>query len=83
MYCTKVESPRARKAHRCTSCGEEIPPGEKYVRWRSFEDGEACTNKMHQECYGMHEKGSYWVYDLYGHDRPQKPVVDEPTGEGR
>lgn len=71
MYCTEIETPRARKPHKCTSCGEEIPTGERYVRWRSFDDGAAFTNKMHQECYDMHncEEGG-WLYDLFSYDRP-------------
>ena len=71
MYCTAIENPKARKPHKCTSCGEEIPTGERYVRWRSFDDGSAFTNKMHIECYSMHDyEGGAWLYDLFSYDRP-------------
>lgn len=40
----------AKKRHACTWCGTAIEPGESYVRWRWFYDGEAGTNKMHPEC---------------------------------
>lgn len=41
----------ARKRHRCDWCDEFIEPGDKYVRWRWFDYGDAGTCKMHPECY--------------------------------
>ena len=55
MHCTDVERPKARKPHRCMSCGEGIAAGETYVRWRCYDGGDASTNKMHPECLAMHQ----------------------------
>ena len=55
MQCTEIERPKARKPHRCMSCGEGIAVGETYVRWRCYDGGDASTNKMHPECLAMHQ----------------------------
>jgi predicted RNA-binding Zn-ribbon protein involved in translation (DUF1610 family) len=73
MYCTPMEEMKARKPHRCTSCGEVIEAGATYCRWRSYDCGEAGTNKMHPECYAMHSddaEGGQWEYSMFGHERP-------------
>jgi len=74
MYCTPTETPKARKPHRCMSCGEKIEVGEKYIRWRCYDDG-ASTNKMHVECYQMHcddaeTGGGSWEYCPFSYERP-------------
>lgn len=45
-----TEYPTAKKAHRCGSCGRSIQPGEKYVRSRIVEGGEAWVWKSHDDC---------------------------------
>jgi predicted RNA-binding Zn-ribbon protein involved in translation (DUF1610 family) len=73
MYCTPVEKPKAKKQHRCMSCGESIAVGEIYYRWRTYECGDAGTNRMHPECYEMHSNDAVcgqWEYTLYEYERP-------------
>jgi predicted RNA-binding Zn-ribbon protein involved in translation (DUF1610 family) len=80
MYCTEVETLTARKPHRCTSCGEIINAGEQYLRWRSYDCGEAFTSKMHPECRAMHDDDAQhlgegeWEYSAYSHDRPKERI---------
>jgi len=64
----------ARKAHRCTWCGQTILIGEVYKKWSCFGDGSASTCKMHAECaialdvYGQQPHGEY-EYDQYSFTR--------------
>ena len=79
MFHTPPETLKARKPHRCTSCGEMIAPGESYARWASFDDA-AFTNKMHPECLEAHEEEARahgdgsggWEYSPCGTPRPAK-----------
>lgn len=77
MQCTEIERPKARKPHRCMSCGEGIAVGETYVRWRCYDGGDASTNKMHPECLAMHQDDARrfgdneWEYSPYSHERPK------------
>ena len=79
MYCTPPVTLKARKDHVCSSCGEKIPVGELYRRWRSYCYGDAGTNRMHEECYEMHtdDAGSgTWEYAPYSYERPTKPSTE-------
>jgi hypothetical protein len=59
------------------SCGEQIDAGAEYVRWRCYMDGQASTNKMHPECYDMHnEDGGEWEYSPYDYERPAPLTPD-------
>ena len=87
MHCTDVERPKAKKPHRCMSCGEGIAVGETYVRWRCYDGGDASTNKMHPECLAMHQAealrygDSEWEYSPYSHERPkpdERPCTCHP-----
>ena len=71
MHCTELEKLKARKTHVCMSCGQQIYTGDNYVRWRCYIDGDAGTNKMHPECYEMHnEEPGQWEYTPYSYERP-------------
>lgn len=49
MFCSDVETVKARKEHVCTWCGEKILTGASYLKWTNVDD---CwfTNKMHPLC---------------------------------
>ena len=72
MHCTDVERPKAKKPHRCMSCGQGIAVGETYVRWRCYDGGDASTNKMHPECLAMHhdDASGEWEYIPFSYERP-------------
>ena len=76
MYCTDVETLKARKIHLCHSCGQRIDPGSTYKRWRCYDGGDVGTNKMHPECYSMHEDDaarlgeSKWEFSPFSYERP-------------
>jgi len=75
MYCTALEKHTARKVHRCDSCGELVPIGSEYVRWRCYDSGDAGSVKMHPECHAMHcadANGHQWEFSPCGHERPPK-----------
>lgn len=84
MYSTPAVALTAKKTHRCTSCGELIKPGTRYMRWVSFDDS-AVTNKMHPECLCMHlaDAEGEFEYELYGHERPQIDEARETRTEER
>jgi predicted RNA-binding Zn-ribbon protein involved in translation (DUF1610 family) len=84
MRCTEVETPTAKKLHRCDSCGEQIAPGEHYKRWRCYADGndvEACTVKMHAECLAMHlaDNDGPWEFMPFSYDRPAASTIQQAS----
>jgi len=50
-FCTPLTTPRARKVHRCTWCGEPIAIGEKHKAWAGTFDGDFSQSRLHDECY--------------------------------
>ena len=42
---------KARKAHQCIYCAEEIAAGNIYSHQTGVYDGRWYTNKMHTECF--------------------------------
>jgi len=71
MTHTDTKRIKARQPHRCSSCAEIIDAGTVYARWVTFDDGGAGTNKMHEECFAMHDAAAgSWEYELHGHERP-------------
>lgn len=45
------KTPKARKAHRCDACGEEIAAGEVYESRGYTEDGAFKAEKLHRWAY--------------------------------
>ena len=70
MNYSKEKTIRSIKPHKCANCGELIKKNELYVRWASFDDGTAFTNKMHPECLESLRDGENFEYSLYGGERP-------------
>lgn len=79
MFCTETETLKARRPHLCTSCGQHIGIGESYKRWRTFDQGDAGTSKMHPECFEMHQADAAdsgnWEYTPFSHERPTKEAA--------
>lgn len=71
MFCTPAETVKARKAHKCTYCGEWIKPGELYDTWKSVDDS-WFTNKMHPECNEEVSEDGYFEYTPFCNERPDK-----------
>lgn len=57
---------RARKAHTCDACADEVPEGDRYMRIRIVFDGSAETVKRCLRCQRIHEhlrelaRGEMW-----------------------
>ena len=74
MYCTPIETRKARKEHVCTYCGEAIEIRETYRRWASYAEGKAFANEMHPECLTFlqdESDGLGFEYALYDGARPE------------
>lgn len=71
------ETPKAKKEHRCTWCGQMIPVGEQYVRRRGTFEGDPQIDKLHYECDdAAQEYFREWGpegYSPYENERPEKP----------
>ena len=81
---TTPKTVRAKKAHSCHWCGQRIEPGELYVTYRWFNDGDAGTNKMHPECDkacvdAAREDGG-WIEFLPGDN--ERPLDERAKGVG-
>lgn len=48
---TQVETRNTKKCFRCDWCWGFIEPATKYKRYRTYQDREASTIRMHPECY--------------------------------
>jgi len=77
MFCTDVETVTAKKKHACTWCAQEISAGEKYLKWKSFEDS-WFTNKMHHECKAalQEEISRYGDREYYPYEN-ERPALGE------
>lgn len=65
--------PKARKAHRCAWCGEEIPKDEKYTRYVGMWEDEFQNWAMHTECFADSDnEDTTDGFTLYDHARPAK-----------
>ena len=72
MNCTQPTTHAARKVYVCQSCGQLIPVGGSYTRWRCYDGGDAGTVKMHTECFDMHdaEAEGTWEFTPFSYERP-------------
>ena len=59
FYAPPVEVKCAKKAHKCSWCGEQIENGARYWRWFAVQDY-ADTLKLHPECYDVLPQGDEW-----------------------
>ena len=73
MYCTETQTLKARKIHVCMSCGEAIQIGDEYKRWRCYDNGDAGTVKMHNECLAAH---GYSAFEFEPHGYPRGEAVE-------
>lgn len=83
MNFSEVECHQARKRHRCSWCWQQIEVGEKYRRYRFYDDGEAATVKMHPECHdamqeAAREEGGVIEWTP-GQERPASQPAQELT----
>lgn len=73
------ETMTARKAHRCSWCGQDIPVGEVYSRSRVIYEGEPITNKFHLECEAAADEigraTGEWEFYPYENERPAPAVT--------
>ena len=69
-WATESRSVKARKAHRCSWCGEDIVRGEMYQTW-TYGDPTPTTVRMHPECDRACSSRSdhYEPFDLYSRAR--------------
>lgn len=49
-YFTTPENPVARTEHQCSVCYRAIEPGERYLRGRGFDGGDAWTFRQCSHC---------------------------------
>ena len=73
-YASPRETHKAAKQHRCDWCWQFIEPGETYRRYRCYSDDNACTVRMHPECFdamqeAANEEGG-WIEWAPGQERP-------------
>ena len=77
-FYTPTKTLKARKAHRCTYCGQAIEIGMTYLTWASISiDGEWYTNKMHPECLDDAREWGHagdFEYTLFDNERPTSTV---------
>jgi hypothetical protein len=73
------ETRKARRKHRCSYCGEEIPAGTEYVYQTGVYDGAWYTSKMHPECFADMCETDCSAYMPYSNERP---VLEKTTAGG-
>ena len=68
--------PKAKKAHKCAWCGEEIPVGEIHRHEVSKYCGDFQNHRWHLECDEAAKKSFDESFDeefeLYGNERPNR-----------
>lgn len=71
-FFTASKTVTARKATRCSYCGEGIAAGEQYQFQKGNHDGRWFASKMHPECFDDMCENCDGEYSEYTNDRPQK-----------
>jgi hypothetical protein len=72
------QSRKARKAHRCTWCGEPIDKGSTYTHQTGVYDNRWYTNKMHPECFEDMCDGDDDGFLPYSNERPRADAGGKP-----
>jgi hypothetical protein len=62
---------KARKAHRCSYCGQAIERGERYHHQTGTWDGGWFDSKFHDECIADLSENGDGEFTPYSNDRPQ------------
>jgi len=81
MSTTTPTTHTALKRHQCDLCGEFIPAGSMYTRWRFFSDHDAATVKVHPDC-NTEAKEYDWYADEWQGDFPLAEERAQAGGEG-
>lgn len=63
---------KAKKAHRCTYCGEKINQNDLYIFQKGVYDGCWYESKMHPECWDDFVETGGGEYTPYSNERPKK-----------
>ena len=85
---TEPTTHKAKQRHRCDWCWQRIDPGEQYTRYRFYDDGDAGTMKLHEDCYGamqeaVAEEGGHLEWTP-GQERPARAAqADAALGSER
>lgn len=66
---------KARKAHRCTYCGEGIQKGDEHQQQTGVWDGKAFRNRFHPECFEALCDSGDEEFCPYSEERPRTVEV--------
>ncbi len=61
-FFSETRTSRARKAHRCEWCFEQIEVGEVYAHYTGAEGGRWFTAKWHPECLDVAQESGGFEY---------------------
>jgi len=84
MFITFKRGVVARKSHRCSECGGDIKPGEKYTRASGPHDGTFSTFKSCPRCEFRRDLiDSLYSEACPGSSTPPYGMLDEAWWEGK
>lgn len=81
--CFQSSTRTARKAHRCTECGETIPPGARYEYTSGIWDRQPQAFKTCASCVEIRNHfacGGGWIYGELWHDLAENFFPDMKAG---